>query len=123
MRREVLRAKLHRARVTRCDVDYEGSCTLDANLMDAIDAWPYEAVEIYDITNGARFKTYLIPGARGTGELCVNGAAAKLVNVDDLVILVCYGVVSARPTAPPIVVLVDEQNRVRQTVHSSPDRA
>jgi len=121
VRREVLRAKLHRARVTRCDVDYEGSCTLDADLMDAIDAWPFEAVEIYDITNAARFKTYLIPGARGSGELCINGAAAKLVNVGDLVILACYAETSTRPTTAPIVVLVDEQNRVRQTVRSHDD--
>ena len=114
MRREVLRAKLHRAHVTRCDVDYEGSCLLDADLLDAMDAWPYEAVEIYDITNGARFKTYLIPGARGSGELCINGAAAKLVNVGDLVILCCYGQVSTPPATPPIIVLVDERNRVRE---------
>lgn len=118
MRREVLRAKLHRAHVTRCDLDYEGSCLLDADLLDAMDAWPYEAVEIYDITNGARFKTYLIPGARGTGELCINGAAARLVNVGDLVILCCYGEVTARPTTPPLIVLVDAQNRVRESAGS-----
>jgi aspartate 1-decarboxylase len=118
VRREVLRAKIHRARVTRCDVDYEGSCAVDADLLDAIDAWPFEAVEVYDITNAARFKTYLIPAPRGSGEVSMNGAAAKLVNVGDLVILCCYGQVTARPTAPPIVVLVDAQNRVREAADS-----
>jgi aspartate 1-decarboxylase len=117
--REVLRAKLHRATVTRCDADYEGSCTLDLDLMDALGAWPYEAVEIYDITNGARLKTYLIPGTRGSGEVGINGAAARLVHVGDLVILACYAQTRTRPTTTPIVVLVDAQNRVRETVRTA----
>lgn len=120
MRREVLRAKLHRATVTRCDLEYAGSLTLDADLMDAIGAWPYEAVEVYDITNGNRFKTYLIAGARGSGELCVNGAAARLVDRGDLVILACYQQVETRPAEPPVVVLVDDANRVREVVAAAP---
>ena len=114
MRRRVLRAKLHRARVTRRDVDYEGSLTLDADLLDAIGAWPNEAVAVYDLANGERFETYLIAGERGSGEVCVNGAAAKLVAVDDPVILACYGSVDEAdgPPPEPRIVLVDAQNRV-----------
>lgn len=116
MRREVLRAKLHRARVTRRDLDYEGSLTLDPLLIEALAAWPHEAIEIYDITNGARFKTYLIPGARGSGEACINGAAARLVKEGDLIIVAAYATreEAEGPPPPPIVVLVDERNRIRE---------
>lgn len=118
MHREVLRAKLHRAAVTRCDLDYEGSVTLDRALLEQIGAWPYESVEVYDIDNGARFRTYFIPGVRGSGELCINGAAARLVEVGHRVILACYGLVDGGtpPSEPPIVVVVNERNEVQQVI-------
>ncbi|MHC5021345.1 MAG: aspartate 1-decarboxylase [Planctomycetota bacterium] len=118
MRREVLRAKLHRAAVTRCDLDYEGSVTLDRDLLEQLGAWPYEAVEVYDIDNGERFRTYFIPGERGSKELCINGAAARLVEVGHRVILACYGIVDgdAPPAEPPIVVVTNEHNEVQQVI-------
>ena len=116
MRRELLRAKLHRATVTRCDPAYEGSLTLDRDLLDACEAWPYEAVEVYDITNGQRFRTYVIAGTRGSGEVGVNGAAAQLVAPGDLVICTFFRSVEEAdgPPPPPVVALVDARNHVRE---------
>ena len=85
--RTMLRAKIHRITVTECDLEYEGSLTLDTALMEAADMVPYERVEVYDITNGSRFATYLIEGERGSGECCLNGAAAHMVDIGDKVIL------------------------------------
>ncbi|MCI0339991.1 MAG: aspartate 1-decarboxylase [Planctomycetales bacterium] len=127
MFREVLRAKIHRVRVTRTDVDYEGSLTLDADLIRAAEAWPGESVEIYDVTNGNRFRTYLIEGSSGSGEACVNGAAARLVSVGDLLIVASYLLVPDAGGPPrtgpwargPIVVHVDERNAVREVHRGS----
>jgi len=115
MNRTMLRAKIHRIAVTQCDVAYEGSLTLDPDLMERVDMVPYEKIDVYDVDNAKRFATYLIEGERGSGECCVNGAAAHLVNVGDLLILASYttvqddDVVSHRPK----VVLVGEGNRVK----------
>jgi aspartate 1-decarboxylase len=111
----MLRAKIHRITATETEVQYEGSLTLDAELMDAAGMVPYERIEVYDVDNGNRFATYLIEGRRGSGECCVNGAAARLVAVGDKLILASYASLDEAEVSShrPIVVLVDERNRVR----------
>ena len=107
-------SKIHRATVTRADLDYVGSITVDAELLQAADLLPGERVDVCNCTNGNRLSTYVIPGERGGGEICVNGAAAHLVSPGDLVILIAYSQMSdaeAR-TYVPRVVFVDERNRV-----------
>ncbi len=117
MMREMLRAKIHRIAVTECDLEYEGSLTLDRDLMDACGMVPFEKVDVYDVTNGNRFSTYLIEGGRGSGDCCVNGAAAHLVEVGDRLILASYCSVdeSDVPGHRPRVVLIGEHNRIRET--------
>ncbi len=112
MKRTLLKSKLHRATVTAADLDYEGSVTIDRELLDAADLVEYEQVQIYDITNGARLTTYAIVGEAGSGEICINGAAAHLVQPGDLVIVVAYGEfeeAEARSHRPRIVIL-DKNN-------------
>ncbi|MCJ7654050.1 MAG: aspartate 1-decarboxylase, partial [Dehalococcoidia bacterium] len=92
--RTMLKSKIHRARVTRCNVDYEGSITIDKDLIEAADLLPYEKVDVLNINNGARFHTYVIEGERGSGEICLNGAAARLVAKGDIVIIISYHVIS-----------------------------
>jgi aspartate 1-decarboxylase len=110
----MFRAKIHRARVTEADLHYVGSVTVDQELLEAAGILPYEQVDIYDITNGARLTTYALPGERGSGEIKINGAAAHLVRPGDLVILVAYGVFEEEEarSLKPTVVLVDERNRI-----------
>ncbi|HXG42323.1 MAG TPA: aspartate 1-decarboxylase [Dehalococcoidia bacterium] len=112
--RVLLKSKIHRARVTDANLDYEGSITLDPELMEAADILPYEQVHVLDVTNGARLVTYAIPGRRGSGEVCINGAAAHLVQAGDIVIVLTYANVSeeAARTHRPRLVYVDEENRI-----------
>ena len=107
-------SKIHRATVTQSDLDYVGSITVDADLLDAADLLPGERVDICDCTNGNRLSTYVIPGERGTGQVCVNGAAAHLVSPGDLVILIAYSQLdeSRARTYLPHVVFVDGSNRI-----------
>ena len=91
MMRSFLRSKIHRATVTDANVDYEGSITIDRHLMNAADLMPYEKVEIYNVTNGERFATYVIEGEEGSGVIGINGAAAHLASPGDKVIIACYG--------------------------------
>ncbi|WP_243031408.1 aspartate 1-decarboxylase [Thermus altitudinis] len=107
-------AKIHRAMVTHADLHYVGSVTVDQDLLDAAGILPYEQVDIYDITNGARLTTYALPGERGSGVVQVNGAAAHLVRPGDLVILVAYGIFEEEEARnlKPTVVLLDEGNRI-----------
>jgi aspartate 1-decarboxylase len=86
----MLKSKIHRAKVTGADLDYEGSITIDRSLMEAADILPYEAVDVWNITTGARFQTYAIPGRSGSGTICVNGAAAHLAARGDLVIIASW---------------------------------
>ncbi len=114
MMRIMMKSKIHRATVTQADLDYVGSVTLDAALMEAADLLEGEQVAIVDITNGARIETYVIPGERGSGVIGINGAAAHLVHPGDLVIIMSYAVLDdaeARALAPRVV-HVDEQNRI-----------
>jgi aspartate 1-decarboxylase len=112
--RIMMKSKIHRATVTQADLDYVGSVTLDAALMEAADLLEGEQVAIVDITNGARIETYVIPGERGSGVIGINGAAAHLVHPGDLVIIMSYAVLSdaeARALKPRVV-HVDEKNRI-----------
>jgi len=114
MMRIMMKSKIHRATVTQADLDYVGSVTLDAALMEAADLLEGEQVAIVDITNGARIETYVIPGERGSGVIGINGAAAHLVHPGDLVIIMSYAVLSdaeARALEPRVV-HVDEKNQI-----------
>ena len=114
MQLTMLKAKIHRATVTGADLDYEGSIALGPELRRAAGILPFEKVEIFNCNNGERFATYVIAG--NDGEVCVNGAAARLVQPGDIVIIVAYVEVEAGEAAShrPVVVLVDERNRVRE---------
>ncbi len=116
MNRTMLRAKIHRIRVTGCDVEYEGSLTLDPVLMEAAHMVPYERIEVYNIDNANRFATYLIEGERGSGDCCVNGAAAHLVERGQKLILASYGAVPEERLADyrPRVIVVGEENGIEQ---------
>ncbi len=117
MLRTVLNGKIHRATVTGADLDYIGSITIDETLLEAADMLPFERVQVVDVTNGARLETYIIAGERDSGVIQLNGAAAHLVHVGDLVIIMSYAQVEnaeARDWKPKVV-LVDERNAVSQT--------
>lgn len=111
--RHLLLGKIHRAIVTRADLDYVGSITIDQALIDAAGFLENEKVDIYDVTNGSRLATYVIPAERGSGEIGINGAAAHLVKPGDLVIIAAYGWMKEKQARKhrPNIVLVDEQNR------------
>ena len=111
--RTMLKSKIHRATVTDGNIDYEGSITIDTRLMEAADMLPYEQVQVLNINNGARFSTYIIEGEPGSGDICLNGAAARLAVKGDLVIILTYTDMpdeEARNYKPKIV-LVDEKNQ------------
>jgi aspartate 1-decarboxylase len=114
MRRILFKSKIHRATVTHADLDYEGSVTIDADLMDAAGIWNYEAVHVWNITRGTRLQTYAIQGERGSGVVCINGAAAHLNQPGDLVILATFAEIeeSEASTFEPKVVLVDRRNKI-----------
>jgi aspartate 1-decarboxylase len=114
MRRRMMKSKVHRATVTDADVDYVGSITLDRDLMDAADLLEFEQVAVVDIDNGARLETYVIEGERGSGAVCLNGAAAHLIHPGDRVIIISYAEVDDADLAmpwQPRVVHVDSANR------------
>ena len=115
--RTMLKSKIHRARVTDCNIDYEGSITIDSNLLKAADILPYERVEILNINNGARFSTYAIEGNPGSGDICLNGAAARLACVDDVIIIITYQQVPADEAGQvkPRMVYVDRHNHIKST--------
>jgi aspartate 1-decarboxylase len=114
MRRTMLKSKIHRATVTGSDLHYVGSITVDADLLDAADILEHELVHVLDVDNGARFETYTIAGQRGSGEIKINGAAARLVHTGDTVIVVSYADYEREEleTYEPVVVHVDEDNRI-----------
>lgn len=115
----MLRAKIHRATVTEADLHYQGSITIDADLLDASGILPYEKVAVVDVSNGARLETYAIKGKRGSGIICLNGAAAHLIHKDDIVIIIAYAVMDAVEAAKarPAVVFVDASNKVTHIEH------
>ena len=113
MFRTLMKSKLHRATVTDANLHYMGSITLDPELLELADLLPHEQVQVLDIDNGARFETYVIPGERGSGDCCLNGAAARLVQPGDKVIIISYGVYAEEQAREhePRVVFCDEANR------------
>jgi aspartate 1-decarboxylase len=113
----MLKSKIHRATVTGADVNYEGSVTLDPELMRAADIVPFEQVHVVDVDNGARLVTYAIEGTPGKGEVVLNGAAARLVNTGDIVIVITYRDVQDEDVAShqPRLVYVDAQNKIVRT--------
>jgi len=112
MQRELLKSKLHRARVSGTDLAYEGSLTLDPELLEAADITPYEKVQIVNVTNGERLVTYAIEGEPGEGELCLNGAAARLGEVGDVVIVLSFGYYQPGDDHDPTVVYVEDDNAI-----------
>ena len=117
------KSKLHRATVTRADLHYVGSITIDAALMDAAGILPFERVQVVDVANGARFETYAIAGAARSGTVCVNGAAARLVHVGDPVIIIAYAQLTPEEAGRhrPSIVLLKPDNTILETL--SPERA
>lgn len=117
MFRTMLKSKIHRATVTQADLHYIGSITIDVDLLEAADLLPGELVHVVDVTNGARLETYVIEGERGSGTIGINGAAAHLIHVGDIVIIIGYAVVPDAEAAAlkPRVVFVDAGNRVQHT--------
>lgn len=118
----MMKSKLHNATVTEANLHYVGSITIDADLLRLVDMLPHEKVQVVNNTNGARFETYVIAGERGSGTICLNGAAARLVQPGDRVIIIAYASMAdaeARQHCPQVAVL-DEQNRVVQTFTSEP---
>lgn len=122
MHRQMLKSKIHRATVTDCDVDYVGSITIDPELMASADLLPNEQVHVWDIDNGARFITYAIEGRPGSGQVQVNGAAARLVRRGDKAIVASFAAYDAADldAYSPIVVHVDDRNRIT-AVDSNPE--
>jgi aspartate 1-decarboxylase len=118
----MMNGKIHRATVTEANLDYVGSITIDENLLDAVGMLTNEKVQIVNNNNGARLETYIIPGERGSGVICLNGAAARLVQPGDIVIIISYALVSDEKatTHKPRVAILDENNRIKELIHNEP---
>lgn len=121
MFRTMLKSKIHRATVTMADLHYEGSVTIDTDLMKAANLITHEHVHIWDVTNGSRFETYVIPGAKGSGVIQINGAAAHLAKKGDHVIITSFSHFNPQEakTHKPKIVFVDEKNRIKRTTNKS----
>ena len=123
MLRMMLNGKIHRAIVTEADLNYVGSITIDQNILDAVGMLPNEKVHIVNNNNGARFETYIISGKRGSGVICVNGAAARLVQRGDVVIILSYAYVMNEEAQrhQPTVAIMNEDNTIKQIIHYEPE--
>ena len=123
MLRMMLNSKIHRATVTEADLNYVGSITIDQNILDAVGMLPNEKVHIVNNNNGARFETYIIAGERGSGVICVNGAAARLVQRGDIVIILSYAYVMNEEAAAhqPTVAIMNTDNTISQIMHYEPE--
>jgi aspartate 1-decarboxylase len=113
------KSKLHRATVTEANLHYVGSITIDAGLMEAAGVLPFERVQVVDVANGARFETYVVEGRRGSGIICLNGAAARLVHVGDPVIIIAYAMMTPEEARAhrPTIVLLKPDNTIQETLH------
>jgi aspartate 1-decarboxylase len=113
MQRFMMKSKIHRAIVTDANLNYQGSITIDKNLMELADIMPNEKVQVLNINNGARFDTYAIEGERGSGTICINGAAARLCQVGDIIIIISYAIMEDEEAKnhKPKVIFVDENNK------------
>lgn len=118
----MMKSKIHRARITEANLNYVGSVTIDQDILDKVDILPHEKVQIVNNNNGARLETYVIPGERGSGVICLNGAAARLVQKDDIVIIVAYAQVPEEKLSSfkPIVALMNERNEIEQLIDQEP---
>lgn len=110
--RQVLRSKIHRAIVTEANLDYVGSITIDADLIEAVGLWEFEKVLVVSLTNGARLETYVIKGERGMGEICINGAAAHLMQEGHVVIIMGFELTD-QPVSPTVAI-IDKRNRISE---------
>lgn len=119
MKLEMLKGKIHRAKVSQAELDYVGSITVDSDLLDAAGILEYEKVQVVDINNGSRFETYTISGERGSGMICLNGAAARCVSENDKIIIMSYALMTPEEASShrPNVVFVDENNKIMQIAH------
>ena len=118
----LLKSKLHHARVTHAEIEYEGSCAIDTTLLEAANIREYEQIQIYNLENGERFTTYAIQAEAGSGVISVNGAAAHKANPGDRIIICTYAVLSQQEAAAfkPTLIYLDEQNRIRDSRHAIP---
>lgn len=118
----MMKSKIHRARVTEANLNYVGSVTIDQDIMDQVDILPNEKVQIVNNNNGARLETYVIPGERGTGIICLNGAAARLVQKDDIVIIIAYALVTQEELANyrPKIAIMNDKNKIEQFIEEEP---
>ncbi|WP_108671152.1 aspartate 1-decarboxylase [Peribacillus acanthi] len=123
MFRTMMNGKIHRARVTEANLNYVGSITIDQDILDAVDMLPNEKVSIVNNNNGARFETYIIAGERGSGVVCLNGAAARLVQPDDVVIIISYTMIAEEKVKQhkPKVAIMDENNNITQMIDYEPE--
>ncbi|BBW95854.1 MULTISPECIES: aspartate 1-decarboxylase [Geobacillus] len=122
MFRTLMNAKIHRARVTEANLDYVGSITIDEDILDAVGMVANEKVQVVNNNNGARFETYIIPGERGSGVFCLNGAAARLVQKGDVIIVISYALVPEDKVSKhrPKIAIMDENNRIVQLIAEEP---
>src|SRR5690625_977711 len=122
MFRTTMKSKIHRARITEANLNYVGSITIDQDLLEKVDIIPNEKVQIVNNNNGARLETYVIPGERGSGVVCLNGAAARLVQKDDVVIIIAYAFVSEENLNKhkPKVAIMNEKNEIEQLIEEEP---
>lgn len=118
MFRTIMKSKIHRATVTEANLNYVGSITIDEDLIDLVNIYPNEKVQIVDNNNGSRFETYVIAGERGSGVICLNGAAARLVQPGDSVIIISYAMMTDEEAAKhkPCIAIMGENNKVIQTI-------
>ncbi|SDB91109.1 L-aspartate 1-decarboxylase [Pelagirhabdus alkalitolerans] len=118
MFRTMMKSKIHRARVTEADLNYVGSITIDQEILEAVNLLPHEKVQVVNNNNGARLETYVIAGEKGSGVICLNGAAARHVQVDDVVIIVAYAVLSEEElnTFRPKIAFMNESNEVTDVI-------
>src|SRR5947208_6681347 len=119
MQRTMCKGKIHRATVTQANLNYIGSITIDLDLLEASDIYPYEKVQVVNVTNGARLETYTIAGARGSGIICMNGAAARLAAEGDIVIIISYAQYDKQEicSLQPHIAFVDADNHLTETKH------
>ncbi|WP_017755550.1 aspartate 1-decarboxylase [Calidifontibacillus oryziterrae] len=123
MFRTFMNAKIHRARVTEANLNYVGSITIDEDIMDAVGIYANEKVAIVNNNNGARLETYVIPGRRGSGVVCLNGAAARLVQPDDIVIIISYAIIPEEKIAthkPKVAIMDERDNSIRELIYAEP---
>jgi len=118
----MMKSKIHQARVTEANLNYVGSITIDSDILKEVDILPHEKVQIVNNNNGARFETYVIPGKAGSGVICLNGAAARLVQTDDVVIIISYAQVAEEELADfkPKVAILNEKNEIIQFIDQEP---